>query len=63
MGCQNTKIVTYRDAVLTFTTEKDKNTYKTLRPYLELDNFNNVNKVYNFMMEIDQDKTLGKGIF
>ena len=55
MGCTNAKITSYRDGVLTFKTEKEKSYYKTLKPYLDLNNFNNVNKIYSFMIDLHID--------
>lgn len=59
MGCTSAKVINTRDTVLNMVTEKDKSYYKTLRPYLELDHHNNVNRVYNFMQKIHTDKNSG----
>ena len=63
MGCTVSQKRSINDTVLKRQNDKDEEIYRRLRPIMDLDNHNNVNQKYKFLIKIEKDKFEGTGIF
>lgn len=63
MGCATSKKQNPQGNVLRTTNNLEKDIEKKLSPMLSLTNEHNVNKKYEYVMEVIPDKLIGSGIY